>query len=141
LRGRRYQLWNSDPAQPYQRGTDPIYYNVPFYLGVHNGATYSLFWDNPNRGSVDIGASRANEIVFEAERGELRYYLFAGANVNAVLSRYTELTGRIKLPPMWMLGYHQSRWSYYPQTGVLKLAETFRQRGIPCDAIHLDIDY
>jgi len=141
LRGRRYQLWNSDPAQPYQRGTDPIYYNVPFYLGVHNSATYGVFWDNPNRGSVDIGASRANELAFETERGELRYYLFAGANANSVLSRYTELTGRINMPPMWMLGYHQSRWSYYPQEGVMKLAETFRQRGIPCDAIHLDIDY
>lgn len=138
LRGKRFALWNTDNPR-YERNTDPLYYNVPFYLGVHTDGVHGIFWDNSYRGVADLGATKTDELVFEAEGGELRYYLFAGLDVNAVLARYTELTGRIKLPPLWSLGYQQSRFSYFPQKSVLELAVTLRHRGIPCDVICLDI--
>jgi alpha-glucosidase len=140
LRGKRLELWNHDPWE-YGWGTDPLYFSIPFYLGVHSNGVYGLLWDNASRGSVDLGAATANEISFEAEGGELCYYLFAGKDVNTILSRYTELTGRINLPPLWALGYHQSRFSYPSQDAVLKLAADLRDRNIPCDAIYLDIHY
>ena len=61
--------------------------------------------------------------------------------MGAILERYTELTGRMYLPPLWSLGYHQNRWSYYPESRVRNLAAEFRRQRIPCDAIHLDIHY
>ncbi len=140
LRGKRYTLWNTDHLN-YQRGSDPLYYSVPFYLGVHDDLAYGVFWDNSCRGSADLGGTKPDELVFEAEAGELRYYLILGGDVNAVLGRYTELTGHISLPPLWFLGFQQSRWSYYPQERVLALAKEFRARGIPCDVLYLDIDY
>src|SRR5581483_1712292 len=73
--------------------------------------------------------------------GELRYYVFSGADVMDVLSRYTELTGRMPMPPMWALGFHISRWSYFPADKVREIAQGFRRRNIPCDAIYLDIHY
>jgi alpha-glucosidase len=141
LRGRRYQLWNWDPPTAYQRGSDPLYYSIPFYLGVRDHAVYGLFWDNSSRGLADVGEETAAELTFEAETGPFSYYLFAGGDVNSVLARYTELTGRIWLPPVWFLGYQQCRWSYYPQETVLRLGREFRERGIPCDVIYLDIHY
>jgi hypothetical protein len=42
---------------------------------------------------------------------------------------------------MWALGYHQCRWSYYPEEKVRELARSFREHKIPCDSIYLDIDY
>jgi alpha-glucosidase len=140
LRGKQFQLWNVD-AVDYQRDTDPLYYSIPFYLGIHTDVAYGVYWDNSNRGLVDVGKSVPGELTFEAEAGELCYYLFAGADVNSVLARYTELTGRIPLPPLWALGYQQSRFSYYPQATVLDLARNFREHGIPCDVIYLDIHY
>jgi len=140
LRGKKFAFWNTDPAI-YARGSDPLYYNIPFYLGVHRHSLYGVFWDNSSRGSVDVGASKLDEMIFEAESGELRYYLFAGADVKSVLGRYTELTGRIKLPPLWSLGYHQSRFSYESEDVVVKMAKAFREHGIPCDVIYLDIHY
>ncbi len=65
----------------------------------------------------------------------------AGPQVSAVLERYTELTGRMRLPPLWALGYQQSRWSYTPDARVREVASEFRRRRIPCDVIHLDIHY
>ncbi|HQV37217.1 MAG TPA: glycoside hydrolase family 31 protein, partial [Flavobacterium sp.] len=39
------------------------------------------------------------------------------------------------------LGYHQCKWSYYPESKVKEITSTFRKLQIPCDAIYLDIDY
>jgi alpha-glucosidase len=47
----------------------------------------------------------------------------------------------MKMPPLWGLGYQQCRWSYYPDTEVLGLARTFREKQIPADVIYLDIHY
>lgn len=141
LRGKQLALWNIDPPRQYVRDADPLYYSIPFYLGVQGDAAYGIFWDNSSRGSIDIGAAVPNELTFEGTTGELRYYIFVGADANSVLERYTELTGRIQMPPLWALGYHQSRHSYSPQASVLELAAEFRSRQMPCDALYLDIHY
>jgi alpha-glucosidase len=140
LRGKRLIHWNTDNAD-YERDSDPLYYCIPFYLGVHNGIVYGVFWDNSHRGFTDIGATKRDELRFESESGELRYYLFAGTEIKTILARYTELTGRIPLPPLWALGYQQCRFSYVPQSQVLEIANAFRQRQIPCDVLYLDIHY
>ena len=51
------------------------------------------------------------------------------------------LTGTMPLPPRWALGYHQCRYSYTPDDRVREIADTFRDRNIPCDVIWFDIDY
>ena len=45
------------------------------------------------------------------------------------------------LPPRWALGYNQCRYSYYPESRVRLLADTFREKRIPADVIWLDIHY
>jgi alpha-glucosidase len=140
VRGNRFSIWNTNPFT-YERGSDPMYYTIPFYLGVHKRFTVGIFWDNPSKGAVDVGAEHKDKLAFSASAGELRYYLFAGSDLKAVLARYTELTGRMPLPPVWALGFHISRWSYSPADQVRSIAQGFRQRNIPCDVIYLDIDY
>jgi alpha-glucosidase len=58
-----------------------------------------------------------------------------------VLTRLTDLIGRIEMPPLWALGYQQSRYSYAPEGVARNLANEFRNRDIPCDVIWFDIDY
>ena len=58
-----------------------------------------------------------------------------------MIERYTALTGRMPLPPLWALGYHQCRYSYFPEAKVRFIAENFRQRRIPADVLWLDIHY
>jgi alpha-glucosidase len=140
VRGQRYIVWNTSPTR-YERNTIPIYFTIPFYLSVFSDRVGGFFWDNPARGWVDAGAHDKGQITFNSETGELRCYLFGGPDVLTVLNRYTELTGRMPLPPRWALGYHQSRWSYETAERVREIAAGFRKRHIPCDVIHLDIDY
>jgi alpha-glucosidase len=140
LRGRRLEMWNTDP-QTYMPGDDPIHLSIPMLVALREGRAYGFFFDNPGRARFDLGQARSDSFRYEADSGELCAYFFAGPTVPAVLARYTELTGRMPLPPRWMLGYHQSRWSYYPEQEVRSLAAEFRRRHIPCDALHLDIHY
>jgi alpha-glucosidase len=140
LRGQSLELWNTDPHS-YQPGDDPIHLSVPMLVALREGRAYGLFFDNPGHARVDLGKARQNRLRYEADTGELCAYFFAGPGMGPVLERYTQLTGRMPLPPRWMLGYHQSRWSYYPEEEIRNLAKEFRQRGIPCDVLHLDIHY
>src|SRR5262249_12775094 len=89
----------------------------------------------------DAGATRPDLLSFGAPSGDLTYYIFAGPTPAAVLARYADLTGHTPLPPLWALGYGQSRWSYFPEEQVREIAAQFRQRRIPCDSLWLDIDY
>ena len=142
-RGRRYQTWHVDP-QVYQLDQDPIHMCLPVLLGLHSQGHegYGILFDNTFRGYFDLGAADPDFASFGAEGGDLCYYFFYGPALTTVVERYTELTGRMMLPPMWMLGYHQCRWSYYPETRVRKLAADFREQyQVPCDCIHLDIHY
>jgi Alpha-glucosidases, family 31 of glycosyl hydrolases len=75
------------------------------------------------------------------KNGPLSFFFIYGQTMKDIIKGYTDITGRIDLPPIWALGYHQSKYSYYPQSKVEQLAMTFREKGIPCDAIYLDIHY
>ncbi len=140
LLGTRRQLWGTD-CYGYTNETDPVYKNIPFYMGLHNNTGYGVFFDNTFRSFFDFGKERKTACSFWAQGGEMRYYFINGPKLIDVCERYTYLTGKPELPPKWALGYHQSKWSYYPESTVRELAKTFRDKKIPCDVIHLDIDY
>jgi alpha-glucosidase len=137
--GRRFELWNVDPVG-YDRDEDPIYMSIPFVVMLSAGQATGMFFDNTYRAWIDLGASTPGELKYLSTGGELRLYVMAGTP-QRVLERYTDLTGRMSLPPLWVLGFHQSRWSYYPQERVLEIAREFRQRQLPCDVIVLDVHH
>lgn len=140
LIGTKRELWGTD-CYGYGNETDPVYKNIPFYMGQHTQIGYGIFMDNTFRSFFDFGRERSTVCSFWAQGGEMRYYYIHGPKLIDVARKYALLTGRPQLPPKWALGYHQSKWSYYPESVVRKLGEEFRSRKIPCDVIHLDIDY
>lgn len=140
LRGRKFQNWNTD-AYSFGWDQDPLYRTIPFYIGVHHEAAYGIFFDNTFRSYFDFGKQDNDKTSFWADGGELQYYYIHGPHLMDVVKRYQTLTGTHQLPPKWALGYHQCRWSYYPESRVREVAEGFRSHKIPCDAIYLDIDY
>ncbi len=140
LRGRRVQNWGSD-TYGYGKNSDPLYKNIPFYIGLHQKIAYGMFFDNSFRSYFDFAAERSNVTSYWAQGGEMNYYFIYGPELIEVTAQYTNLTGKPELPPLWALGYHQCKWSYYPEQKVKEIATSFRERQIPCDAIYLDIDY
>ncbi len=139
-RGRAFNNWNSD-VFGWGESTDPMYKDIPFFLALRKGAAYGVFFDNTYRSSFDFGKESPDYFSFGAEGGDLNYYFFAGPDPKKVVEEYAMLVGRSPLPPLWSLGYQQSRYSYYPEARVREIASTLREKKIPADVIYLDIDY
>ncbi len=139
-RGSSYTNWNTD-AYGYTVTQDPIYSTIPFYIGVHHGLSYGIFFDNTYRSDFNFGASNNRFSSFTANGGEMNYYFIYHPQVAGIVSAYTQLTGRMKMPPLWSLGYQQNRYSYYPEAEVLRIAQTLREKQLPADGITLDIHY
>ncbi len=139
-RGRAYTNWNTD-AFRYDAGADPLYATVPFYVGIHHGLNYGIFFDNSYRSDFNFGASNNRFSSFSAQGGEMNYYFIYHPRLADIIGSYTALTGRMPLPPLWSLGYQQNRYSYYPESEVMRIAHTLREKKIPADGITLDIHY
>ena len=136
LRGGSYRLWNQDPGGSYKSGHDPLYLCAPVYLCLHCEGSYLVFYENSFDGFISFNEHA--EAHFE--RGMLRYYFIPGPP-DKVLNRFTDLTGKPPLPPLWALGYHQSRWGYKTEAEIRELSTNFAHHDLPISAIHLDIDY
>lgn len=132
--------WTVD-ALDYDVLTDNMYQAIPFFMALRPGVGYGLFFNSTFWSQFDIGAEHPGIWRMETQSNELDYYIIYGPEPAKILNTYTQLTGRMPLPPRWSLGYHQCRWSYESQDIVREIAHEFRQRRIPCDVIHLDIDY
>jgi len=139
-RNRAFTMWNSD-VFGWGESTDPMYKAITFFMGLRKGAAYGVFFDNTYRTSFDFGKESPDYFSFGSEGGELNYYFLAGPEPKKVVQEYTALVGRSPLPPLWTLGYQQSRYSYYPEARVREIAATLREKKIPADVIYLDIDY
>jgi len=140
LKGKRLENWATD-QYAFQKDQEPLYKAVPFYIGLRGKDAYGVFFDNTFRSFFDFCHERRNVASFWADGGEMNYYFFYGPQMQEVVTSYTDLTGKPELPPLWALGYHQCKWSYYPESKVKEVAAKFRELQIPCDAIYLDIDY
>jgi alpha-glucosidase len=139
-RGEAYKNWNTDNPH-YDGSSDPLYASVPFYMGIHQGMNYGIYLDNSYRTIFNFGASNDRFSYFSADDGEMDYYFIYHTNAADIIRSYTWLTGRMEMPPLWSLGYQQCRWSYTPDSEVLRIANTFREKKIPADVIYLDIHY
>ena len=135
-----FTMWNTD-AYGWEESTDPLYKDIPFLLALRQGAAYGLFLDNTYRSSFDLGKSARHFYSFSAEGGPLDYYFIYGPDPKKVVQDFTTLVGRTALPPLFALGFQQSRYSYYPESQVREIASEFRRRKIPADVLYLDIDY
>lgn len=139
-KGRKYVFWNTDDFT-HHPGADPLYKSFPFFIYITKNFKFGVFTDYPGFMEIDLDSEGIGEISFRIKGEGFNQYIILEDNVKRILKNYLYLTGKNVAFPFWSFGYQQSRWSYFTQDEVLKVAEEFRERGIPCDVIWLDIDY
>jgi len=139
-RDQAFTMWNTD-AYSFQESTDPLYKSIPFFLTMRAGRTLGVLLDNTWCSSFDFGKQVDGIYSFGAEAGPIDYYLLYGPDPKRVLEDYSWLTGPPPLPPLWTLGYQQSRYSYETESQLREVAKRLRADRIPADALYLDIDY
>jgi alpha-glucosidase len=139
-RGQSFRMWNTD-AFLFQESTDPIYKSIPFFMTMRGGRSAGVLLDNTWSSSFDFGRVERNAYSFGAEGGPIDYYVFYGPDPKQVVRTYAWLTGLPPLPPLWSLGFQQSRFSYETESRVREIAARLRADKIPADVLYLDIDY
>lgn len=140
-RGYDYVMWNTDNPRVHTEHDKSLYKSIPFFITLRKDVVFGLFYDNPYRSVFDMGKESDQYYSYGAAGGNLDYYLITGNSMAEIVGGYTYLTGTTPLPQIWTLGYHQSRWGYMTETEVRTIAEKMRSYEIPCDVIHLDIEY
>jgi len=133
-RGKKLQLYNR-PFYGYENGAAMLNYSVPMTISSRK---YAILFDNPQKGSVDIGFTEPNVTEWNAIGGTARYYLVAGSSFPEISDSYTQLTGRQPLPPRWALGNLQSRMAYRNQFETDSIVTLMLKKDFPMDAIILD---
>ncbi len=137
--GRKIDFWNFDNLEYERDNGSHLYQSHPWVMGVRpDGSAFGIIADNTWKSSLDL----TGDIVrFESEGPAFRIIVIEKENPQALMGTLADLTGHIELPPLWALGYQQSRWSYSPASRVKEIADSLRLHRIPSDVIWMDIDY
>ena len=139
-RGYDFINWNTDDPTPHIDHYKSLYKSIPFFVLFGENASIGVFVDNTYRAHFDFNKQNSGEVRVDLSDGDLDFYLFFGSLPN-VVAEYTRLVGGNSLPPRWVLGAQQSRWSYARKEDAEAVIEGYEKADIPLSAIYLDIDY
>lgn len=118
-------------------GSDQAYKNVPFYI-TDDG--YGVFVNQPEPVDFEIASENVDRVQFSVEGESLEYFVIYGPTPQEILHKYTELTGKIQLPPAWSFGLWltTSFLTDYSEKTVMKFINGMAERHIPLDVFHFD---
>lgn len=151
----RTKFWNVDAwadfhwAQWGGHPSDPYYFSLPYLIVERGGAFVGILIENPCAPFFDTGANAlihtndAGEplILAGAEDGVPSLWVIVGTSLAELTEKIQRLVGVTPRPPLWAIGFHQSRWGYAGESHLRELDAQFEKHGIPCDGLWLDIDY
>ena len=69
------------------------------------------------------------------------YFFGCGYDYRQALYDFTQLAGKIALPPRFIFGYWYSRWWPYTDQSFKELVEKFESLDIPLDVLVIDMDW
>jgi alpha-glucosidase len=134
--GTEVTLWNTDGYE--LGGGKRLYQSHPWVMGVReNGTAFGIIADNTWKQHFDL----SNPVTITSEGPVFRVIVIEKENPAEIIKTLATLTGKIEMAPLWALGFQQSRWSYFPDKTVKNVADSFRNKNLPCDVIWMDIDY
>lgn len=118
-------------------GSDQAYKNVPFYI-TDDG--YGVFVNQPEPVDFEVASENVDRVQFSIEGESLEYFVIYGPTPQEILHKYTELTGKIQLPPSWSFGLWltTSFLTDYSEKTVMKFINGMEERHIPLDVFHFD---
>jgi len=134
-RGQSVNLWHENALG---NSRPSVYKNVPFYMSSRG---YGHFVNTAYPIQYHLGDQSYSHVSIQAQTRHLDYFLIAGKAYRDILPRYTDITGKPGLPPLWSFGLWMSRMSYEAQDQVEQIADRLRAEEIPCDVIHIDTDW
>lgn len=138
-RGYRYISFNYD--DPHHKDDMPSMYGAHNFLVIDGETAFGAFFDTPAKVVFDIDSKGDGTLSVACESPDLRLYVMEGESAVDIVRQFLRIIGQSFLPPLWAFGYGQSRWGYKTERDISRVAEKYREKGIPLDYICMDIDY
>lgn len=136
--GKTVQLWNTDNYAYKREDGRQLYQSHPWIMAVRrDGSAYGILIDNTWKQKITL----TNPIEIESDGPAARIIVIERESPQELVKALAELTGKMEMPPLWALGFQQSRYSYAPDSRVKEIATEFRKRKLPIDVIWMDINY
>ncbi|MEO7099242.1 MAG: TIM-barrel domain-containing protein [Luteolibacter sp.] len=105
---------------------------APFLIGTKG---WALFCNTP-RGAFDLHGERG---IVRPENGApsgiADIFVMDARQPEVAMREFVHLLGHPALPPRWALGYMQSHRTLASTEEMLNIADTFRAKKLPCDAL------
>jgi|CZKR01.1.fsa_nt_gi alpha-glucosidase (family GH31 glycosyl hydrolase) len=103
---------------------------IPWVIGTSG---WAIFFHQPY-GAFDI-TGQQGKFQSATPGAALDLFFVGSADPTAIMAEYAGLTGFAEMPPLWSFGYQQSHRTLASREEVLAEAKTFREKGLPCDAL------
>lgn len=111
------------------------YKNIPFLM---SSAGYGLFVHSSYPMLFRMGSESSITYSVHIDDSQLDLFLIFGPTLKQILQSYCSFTGFAPIPPKWSFGFWISRAGYRSRTQIETVIQEMRQRGFPCDVVHLD---
>lgn len=157
--GEPYRLYNLDVFAYDLYSRLGLYGSVPLMVAHKPDRTLGVFWLNASETFVNVEYSPTDhqddhtppvkrrrsvpqtDVHWLSESGVIDCMVLLGPGPQQLFTQYAQLTGYQALPPLFSLGYHQSRWNYDDEADVRAVDAGFDRHNIPYDVIWLDIEH
>lgn len=111
-RGWLYNNWNFD--NPHHHEDTHSLYGSHNFIIVKGDEDFGVFFDYAGQISFDIGYTKREMMTIKPATMDLCIYIITGDSIKHIINQFRELIGLSYIPPLWALGYGQSRWGYLP---------------------------
>ncbi len=112
-----------------------------FFVVTSTECFMGVFVDASCRVTYDLGLKKRNQLTINLADPDYRLLILEAPTLKTLMDEWFEWIGKPYLPPIWGLGYIQSRWGYKSAQDIRDVLEQFEAHRIPLDGICLDIDY
>lgn len=131
--GQTVEIWNNDGGTC----SEQSYKSIPFYLSSRG---YGVLVNSTGCVSFEVASDTVSKVSMTLPGEALEYYIFGGDNLEQVLMRYTDLTGKPALPPAKSFGLWLSTsfTTDYNEETVNAFVDGMCERDIPLDMFHFD---
>ena len=133
--------WTTDSPTGHNRTTDPLYQAHPLLWGVTGDRWWAVLLCHTSYSRFDLGQSTPGVLEIIALGPSLCFQVYAAESPEQLLKSLRQTLADPEAPPLWALGFHQSRWGYKHSDEVTTLIDNFRDKNLPLDVVHLDIDH
>lgn len=159
LSGKQTKFWNTDAfadfagPEVHDGQPDPYYISIPYLIIKTPNGWVGLLYNNPFatfvsigcqmdiEGFADVDSEASRLVLMGSQAGQPDLFILAAPSLAELTRKFQKLSGVTPLPPLWALGYQQSRWGYQGIEQLEALREKFHEHTIPVDGLWLDIGF